>query len=115
MKCIRPMATLFALLLIGGACGSDGDGSTAGDGTWPDKITFGFVPSQEQDQLQDDIQPFIDVLEAALGIDVEGFVTTDYTGLVTAMGNYEPSQLSRQIVFNNDGTAHTVGKFRRLI
>jgi len=53
---------------------------------WPDKITFGFVPSQEQDTLQDDIQPFIDVLEAAIGIEVDGIVTTDYTGLVTAMG-----------------------------
>jgi len=53
---------------------------------WPEKITFGFVPSQEQDTLQDDIQPFIDVLETALGIDVEGIVTTDYTGLVTSMG-----------------------------
>lgn len=54
---------------------------------WPDKIVFGFVPSQEQESLQDDIQPFIDVLEAALGIEVEGIVTTDYTGLVTAMGS----------------------------
>ncbi len=53
---------------------------------WPDKIVFGFVPSQEQESLQDDIQPFISVLEDALGIDVEGVVTTDYTGLVTAMG-----------------------------
>lgn len=53
---------------------------------WPDKIIFGFVPSQEQEQLSDDIQPFIDVLTAALGIEVEGVVTTDYTGLVTAMG-----------------------------
>jgi len=53
---------------------------------WPEKIVFGFVPSQEQDSLQDDIQPFIDVLESALGIEVEGVVTTDYTGLVTAMG-----------------------------
>ncbi len=53
---------------------------------WPDSLVFGFVPSQEQETLQDDIQPFIDVLEAALGIDVEGVVTTDYTGLVTAMG-----------------------------
>ena len=53
---------------------------------WPEEITFGFVPSQEQEQLQDDIQPFMDVLEEALGIEVEGFVTTDYTGLVTAMG-----------------------------
>ncbi len=54
---------------------------------WPESIVFGFVPSQEQEQLLDDVQPFIDVLEEALGIDVEGTVTTDYTGLVTAMGN----------------------------
>ena len=54
---------------------------------WPEKLMFGFVPSQEQEQLQDDIQPFIDVLEAGLGIEVEGVVTTDYTGLVTAMGS----------------------------
>ncbi len=86
MKFIRPIAALFALLLLASACSSDSGGSTAGDGTWPGKITFGFVPSQEQEQLQDDIQPFMDVLEAALGIEVEGFVTTDYTGLVTAMG-----------------------------
>jgi len=49
---------------------------------WPEKLVFGFVPSQEQDTLQDDIGPFI----ATLGIEVEGVVTTDYTGLVTAMG-----------------------------
>jgi phosphonate transport system substrate-binding protein len=54
---------------------------------WPESIVFGFVPSQEQETLQDDIQPFIDVLEAGLGITVEGVVTTDYTGLVTAMGS----------------------------
>jgi phosphonate transport system substrate-binding protein len=54
---------------------------------WPDKIVFGFVPSQEQESLQDDIQPFIDVLQDSLGIEVEGIVTTDYTGLVVAMGN----------------------------
>ncbi|MCH2412528.1 MAG: PhnD/SsuA/transferrin family substrate-binding protein, partial [Acidimicrobiales bacterium] len=86
MKFIRPIAALFALLLLASACSSDSGGSTAGDGTWPEKITFGFVPSQEQEQLQDDIQPFMDVLSEALGIEVEGFVTTDYTGLVTAMG-----------------------------
>ena len=54
---------------------------------WPESLIFGFVPSQEQEQLLDDVQPFIDVLEEALGIEVEGTVTTDYTGLVTAMGN----------------------------
>ncbi|GJM39212.1 MAG: phosphonate ABC transporter substrate-binding protein [Acidimicrobiales bacterium] len=53
---------------------------------WPESITFGFVPSQDQATLQDNIAPFISVLEEALGIGVDGVVTTDYTGLVTSMG-----------------------------
>ncbi len=65
---------------------TDAPGCEVAPEPWPESITFGFVPSQEQEQLQDDIQPFMDVLEEALGIEVEGFVTTDYTGLVTAMG-----------------------------
>ena len=64
----------------------DEAGSTDDPQRWPAKIVFGFVPSQEQEQLQDNIKPLMDVLEAALGIEVEGIVTTDYTGLVTAMG-----------------------------
>ncbi len=79
------LAALLALVLVASAC-SDDEGTAAGDGTWPDKITFGFVPSTEQEQLLDDIQPFMDVLSNALGIEVVGVVTTDYTGLVTAMG-----------------------------
>lgn len=54
---------------------------------WPEKLVFGFVPSAEQGELQDDIQPFIKVLEDGLGIEIEGVVTTDYAGLVTAMGS----------------------------
>jgi len=77
----RLLTAILAVILVTAACGSDDDPNA-----WPDKITFGFVPSQEQETLQDDIQPFIDVLEEALGIEVEGIVTTDYTGLVTAMG-----------------------------
>ncbi len=53
---------------------------------WPESIVFGFVPSREAEELQDDIQPFVDVLSDALGIEVEGFVTADYAGLVEAMG-----------------------------
>ena len=85
MKIRSLLAALLALVLIASGCSSDGE-ATAGDGTWPSKITFGFVPSSEQESLQDDIQPFMDVLTSALGIEVEGIVTTDYTGLVTAMG-----------------------------
>lgn len=85
MKIRSLLAALLALVLIASGCSSDGE-ATAGDGTWPSKITFGFVPSSEQESLQDDIQPFMDVLSSALGIEVDGIVTTDYTGLVTAMG-----------------------------
>ena len=52
-----------------------------------DKITFGFVPSAEQAELLDNIQPLMKVLSDGLGIVVEGFVTSDYSGLLVAMGS----------------------------
>lgn len=67
--------------------GTDSEAMSDVPEDWPESIVFGFVPSQEQESLQDDIQPFIDVLQEGLGIDVEGIVTNDYTGLVTAMGS----------------------------
>ena len=53
---------------------------------WPEELIFGFVPSQEVEELQDEVETFANVLADALGIDVTGIVTTDYTGLGTAMG-----------------------------
>lgn len=53
---------------------------------WPETLVFGFVPSQEVEELQDDVDVFADVLSEALGIRVVGVVTTDYTGLGVAMG-----------------------------
>jgi phosphonate transport system substrate-binding protein len=53
---------------------------------WPDTLVFGFVPSQEVAELQDDVDTFATILSDALGITVEGTVTTDYTGLGVALG-----------------------------
>ena len=53
---------------------------------WPQTLVFGFVPSQEVEELQDEVTVFADVLSEALGIRVVGVVTTDYTGLGVAMG-----------------------------
>ena len=75
---------LLAVTVVATGFGSSDDQSV--DGTWPSKITFGFVPSNEQEHLQDQVQPFMQALEEALGIEVEGVVTTDYTALVTALG-----------------------------
>jgi phosphonate transport system substrate-binding protein len=51
----------------------------------PDKLVIGFVPSVEAGALVEDIQPLTEYLSEALGIPVEGFVSTDYAALVTAM------------------------------
>lgn len=53
---------------------------------WPQTLVFGFVPSQEVEELKDDVDAFAAVLSEALGIRVVGVVTTDYTGLGVAMG-----------------------------
>jgi len=84
MRATRILAVLLAVTVMATGCGSSDD--QAVDGTWPSKITFGFVPSNEQEHLQDQVQPFMQALEEALGIEVEGVVTTDYTALVTALG-----------------------------
>jgi phosphonate transport system substrate-binding protein len=60
--------------------GSEGAGS--GD---PEELVIGFVPSSEAGALVEDIQPLADYLSEELGMPVEGIVSNDYTGLVTAM------------------------------
>jgi len=80
--------------MIVAACSSDGSGdttttTTVDDGVpadWPDKIVYGFIPSEQADTLGDTIQPYMDFLSLTLGIEVEGVVTQDYNGLVVAMG-----------------------------
>ena len=84
MKMIKRISLLLAISLLVASCGSD-ESEQSGE-EWPDKIVFGFVPSQEQEALQDDIQPMMDHLTQKLGIEVEGVVTTDFVGLGTAMG-----------------------------
>jgi phosphonate transport system substrate-binding protein len=51
----------------------------------PEELVIGFVPSREADALVEDIQPLADYLTETLGVPVEGFVSSDYTALVTAL------------------------------
>ncbi len=103
LKYLRLMAVLFAIIMFATAC--TGGGATPGTGEsdapasqapasqapesqaaeMPEELVIGFVPSREADALVDTIQPVADALEEALGIPVDGVVSTDYTGLVTAM------------------------------
>ena len=93
---------------------------------WPDTLVFGFVPSRQSEELQDNVNIFAAVLSKALGIRVAGVVTTDYTGLGVALGTgqadmgafgpqgfvlasrqYENLELLAQSVRFGDATYHT--------
>lgn len=99
MKHLRLLTALVAMMIIVSACNS-GQGASASaeeseaagsqpaesqSAEMPDKLVIGFVPSSEAGQLVEDIQPLADYLSEQLGIPVEGTVSNDYTGLVTAM------------------------------
>ena len=55
MRVMKLSALLLAITVVAAAC-SDSDDQKA-DATWPDEITFGFVPSNEQEHLQDQVEP----------------------------------------------------------
>ena len=100
MNHLRPLSGLVLTAFVAAACGGGGattaptsgaTGAPTGAATedpmagWPESIVIGFVPSRDAAALVETIQPVADYLTTELGIEVEGFVSTDYTGLVTAM------------------------------
>jgi phosphonate transport system substrate-binding protein len=45
----------------------------------------GFVPAEDAQQVIQNAQPIIDILQKELGMEVQPFVATDYTGVVEAL------------------------------
>jgi phosphonate transport system substrate-binding protein len=109
MKLRTWMAAPLAVALLATACGGADvedvaddvadtaseiadDASEAMDGDmdrsdWPEKLTFGFVPSREADQLVESADALAAVLSDALGIEVDSFVSQDYAALTEAMAS----------------------------
>lgn len=96
MQQLRLVVVLMVVGCLIAACGGPGatpqatgaDGSPAagdGGGVAPEELVIGFVPSREAGALVEDIQPLAEFLSEELGMPVEGIVSNDYTGLVTAM------------------------------
>ncbi len=52
-----------------------------------EKLTIGFVPSQDAAGISDKVKPMSDYLAKELGIPVETFVGTNFVGVVEAMGS----------------------------
>lgn len=52
----------------------------------PSKILrVGFVPAEDAQQVIQNAQPIVDILHKRLGMEVQPFVATDYTGVVEAL------------------------------
>ena len=108
MKKTALIALILAFGLVAASCGTSDDTTTTAaavqattttappaDTTtttedpmaaWPDTVTFGFIPSEQQETLAETVQPYMDYLSEEIGVTFEGVITADYNGLVVAMG-----------------------------
>src|SRR6185295_13696685 len=69
------LATL--LLVIALACGDSAK--------TPKVLRVGFVPAEDAAQVMQNAQPVVEILRKELGMEVQPFVATDYTGVVEAL------------------------------
>lgn len=65
------------ILLSLAACGKPRNAGPA--------LRVGFVPSENVQQVAQNAQPIVEILHKKLGMEVEPFVATDYTGVVEAL------------------------------
>jgi phosphonate transport system substrate-binding protein len=61
--------------------------ASAQDGDVPSKLVLGMVPSREAGAIADSLDPLAKLLSERLLIPVDTFISTNYVGLVEAMGN----------------------------
>ncbi len=73
---LRVLVSALALLSISN-CGQSPSSSTV--------LRVGFVPAEDAQQVIQNAQPLVKILEERLGIEVQPFVATDYTGVVEAL------------------------------
>lgn len=93
---LKKFAALFLALgviaVVMAGCGKSDDNKADGKkdgskGHTPKELTIGFVPSQNAETLEAKAKPLADLLKKELGIPVKVQVTTDYNGVVEAMGS----------------------------
>ena len=77
------LVSLFAVALVATLAPS---AAFAQDSETPEQLVLGMVPSREADVIVDSLDPLAEMLSERIGIPVEPFVSTNYTGMVEAVG-----------------------------
>jgi phosphonate transport system substrate-binding protein len=73
---------LLAVLSLIALLSCDGCGRSSRS---PKVLRVGFVPAEDAQQVIQNAQPIVAILEKQLGMEVQPFVATDYTGVVEAL------------------------------
>ena len=73
---------LLAVLSLIALLACDGCGRSSSS---PKVLRVGFVPAEDAQRVIQNAQPIVAILEKQLGIEVQPFVATDYTGVIEAL------------------------------
>lgn len=80
----KSLVKLAIVAMVAGLAPVVAQDEPAGD--TPDRLVLGMVPSREADAIVDSLDPLAELLSQQLLIPVDTFVSTNYVGLVEAIG-----------------------------
>jgi phosphonate transport system substrate-binding protein len=89
---VKPLvaAGLAGVMLLASGCGG-GNESTAseGGGGVPDPLVMGLIPAEENQEILRQYEPLVEYMSEELGVEVEPYTATDYSGIIEAMRSGE--------------------------
>lgn len=96
VKSFRRVAVLLTALSVTVAiavgCGGGEQSASAGqDGgvELPDPLVMGLIPAESNQEVLRDYEPLVEYLSEELGVEVEPYTATDYSGIIEAMRSGE--------------------------
>lgn len=89
IRSVGVLGFLFAALALAGGCGGGQGASAQQDGEIPDPLVMGIIPSEDNAEQVRAFQPVADYVGEELGVEVELYTATDYSGIIEAMRSGE--------------------------
>lgn len=74
---------MIATVAVAAGCGGS-QGASAAEGL-PETIEMGLIPAEDNQEILRDYEPFVEYMSQELGVEVEPFTATDYSGVIEAM------------------------------